>query len=96
MGLWRLYAVDYTSKIASYQEYRDLANIYDFPFAFLDSKGAFIKNCGAKISMLSGSGPAVFGLFSEEKAAEDCCKKLCDMGISAYLCETTDKGIVIE
>ena len=55
-----------------------------------------IKLSGAKVSMLSGSGPAVFGLFSDEARADECCKKICDMGISAYLCETTNQGIIIE
>ena len=51
---------------------------------------------GAEISMLSGSGPAVFGLFNDEQMADNCCKKLCDSGVTAYLCEMTDCGIAIE
>lgn len=56
----------------------------------------FMKECGAKASMLSGSGPAVFGLFSDEDAANECCKKICEMKVSAYLCKTTSQGIIIE
>lgn len=55
-----------------------------------------IKDCGAEKAMLSGSGPAVFGMFYDEQGADGCCRTLCDMGISAYLCETTDKGIELE
>ena len=55
-----------------------------------------IADCGADVAMLSGSGPAVFGLFCEEKVAEECCKKLCDMGVSAYLCFMADSGIIFE
>lgn len=55
-----------------------------------------MKECGAQAAMLSGSGPAVFGLFADEQKADACCKKLCDVGVSAYLCETTDSGIIIE
>ena len=55
-----------------------------------------IADCGADVTMLSGSGPAVFGLFCEEKVAEECCKKLCDMGVSAYLCLMADGGIIFE
>ena len=55
-----------------------------------------MNSSGALGSMLSGSGPAVFGLFENQEKAENCCKALCDAGITAYLCETVDKGIIIE
>lgn len=40
-------------------------------------------NCGAFGASLSGSGPAVFGIFDSEKSAENCVKTI---GASAYLC----------
>ncbi|MBR5451803.1 MAG: hypothetical protein IKV36_02285 [Clostridia bacterium] len=55
-----------------------------------------MKEFGAQAAMLSGSGPAVFGFFADEQKADACCKKLCDCGVSAYLCGTTDSGIIIE
>ncbi|MBR3966649.1 MAG: 4-(cytidine 5'-diphospho)-2-C-methyl-D-erythritol kinase [Clostridia bacterium] len=51
-----------------------------------------IKSCmlnsGAVISMMSGSGPSVFGIFTEEKQAENAKKSLISAGANAYICKT--------
>ena len=51
-----------------------------------------IKSCmlnsGAVVSMMSGSGPSVFGIFTEEKQAENAKKSLISAGANAYICKT--------
>ncbi len=42
---------------------------------------------GAEHSMMSGSGPSVFGIFSSKEKATDACVALTGMGAVAYLCE---------
>ena len=41
---------------------------------------------GAKASMMSGSGPSVFGIFEELSAAERVCETLTAMGAAAFVC----------
>ncbi len=41
---------------------------------------------GAVCSMMSGSGPSVFGVFLDSGSAEQACRKLCDMGAAAFVC----------
>lgn len=43
---------------------------------------------GALCSMMSGSGPSVFGVFSDEKSAEDAREALLRLGAKAYKCTT--------
>ena len=50
----------------------------------------------AKAAMLSGSGPAVFGIFNREDTAKAVCEALVAAGVSAYLCKTEKVGIRIE
>ena len=47
-----------------------------------------LLHCGAVSAAMSGSGPAVFGLFSDEAAAKDACQALTAAGIKAFLCKT--------
>ncbi len=42
---------------------------------------------GAEFSMMSGSGPSVFGIFLSEEKATDARNALVDMGAVAHLCE---------
>ena len=50
---------------------------------------------GAKASMMSGSGPTVFGLFESESDAEKCRAELEKSGLvkSVHLCKTADRGV---
>lgn len=52
-----------------------------------------MKNSGAALSRMSGSGSAVFGLFSESKNAESCQKRLSGLGFFAEICEFAEKSI---
>ena len=42
---------------------------------------------GATLSMMSGSGPSVFGLFAHREAAQAACDGLVARGVTAHLCE---------
>ena len=53
-----------------------------------------MRKCGADATCMSGSGPTVFGLFSEKEKAEQCCEKLCKKYENVYLCKPVNKGIV--
>ena len=45
-----------------------------------------MRQCGAVRSMMSGSGPAVFGVFEDAIAAEQACTSLQEIGMKAYVC----------
>lgn len=51
-----------------------------------------MKNGGAALAQMSGSGSAVFGLFSDKENAESCCKKLVSSGFFAEICEFAQNG----
>ncbi len=53
-----------------------------------------MRKCGADACCMSGSGPSVFGLFSDKEQAEDCYNKLARKYDSVYLCKPTNKGII--
>lgn len=53
-----------------------------------------MRKCGADAACMSGSGPTVFGLFSEKEKAEQCYEKLCKKYEDVYLCKPVNKGIV--
>lgn len=52
-----------------------------------------MNSYGAALSQMSGSGSAVFGLFSDKDNAESCRKKLSEYGFFAEICEFSEKGI---
>lgn len=54
-----------------------------------------MKKQGADAALMSGSGPTVYGIFSSEKKAEDCCKKLKKSFVETYLTVPVSKGIEI-
>lgn len=53
-----------------------------------------MRKCGADATCMSGSGPTVFGLFSEKEKAEDAYDKLKRKYDNVYLCKPTNMGIV--
>ncbi len=53
-------------------------------------KAAMMK-AGAIRSMMSGSGPSVFGVFSTLSDAERACEALCQMGAAAFVCHPCKK-----
>lgn len=56
-------------------------------------KEKMIEN-GARFSLMSGSGPSVFGIFENEDKLISAKKALIDMGAEVYSCAFADFGIV--
>ncbi len=52
-----------------------------------------LYSLGAEFSMMSGSGPSIFGIFNSEQNARSACNELRDRGISAHYCTTANTGI---
>lgn len=42
---------------------------------------------GALGAIMSGSGPSVFGIYDNINDAERVCRRLCDDGVTAFICE---------
>ncbi len=55
-----------------------------------------MKKCGADFSMMSGSGPSVFGIFPYEEAAKMAVDTLLARGIFAYSCTPVGKYRIYE
>lgn len=55
-----------------------------------------MKGCGAKGASMSGSGPSVFGIFSEKGEAEDCADVLKERYEEVFVCRPLDRGCTIE
>lgn len=53
-----------------------------------------MRKCGADACCMSGSGPTVFGLFSDKEKAETCVEKLSKKYKNVYLCKPVNKGVV--
>lgn len=49
---------------------------------------ARLLECGATLSLMSGSGPAVFGIFDTEESAQRAAEMLKNSGIRAYFAKT--------
>lgn len=52
-----------------------------------------MRKCGADVACMSGSGPTVFGLFSDENKAKDCYEKLSNKYNQVYICKPSKSGI---
>lgn len=50
-----------------------------------------MKEYGAKNAMMSGSGPSVFGIFNDRKAADTICSKLIESGSESKVCIPINK-----
>lgn len=53
-----------------------------------------MRKCGADACCMSGSGPTVFGIFSDKEKAENCYEKLSKKYTEVYLCKPVDKGVI--
>lgn len=49
-------------------------------------RNAMIES-GAIRAMMSGSGPSVFGVFTDEQSAKKVCEKISEIGVASYICE---------
>lgn len=52
-----------------------------------------MRNCGALCSQMTGSGPSVFGIFTDEKAARLCAKKLAGSVKDVFVIKPADSGL---
>ena len=52
----------------------------------VDTIKRVMREHGAMRAMMSGSGPAAFGVFGEQKEAEEACSALQNMGFLAFVC----------
>ncbi len=53
-----------------------------------------MRKCGADATCMSGSGPTVFGIFSDKDKAENCFEKLNKKYKEVYLCKPVNKGVI--
>lgn len=53
----------------------------------------FMRSHGADLTLMSGSGPTVYGLFSDRKSAETCAAELKRQFPETVLCETVGRGV---
>ena len=53
-----------------------------------------MRKCGADACCMSGSGPTVFGIFSDKEKAQQCREKLCKKYENVYLCKPVNSGVI--
>lgn len=63
--------------------------------AEIDSIENTMKKYGAMVSMMSGSGPTVFGFFKNESMAKKCAKELRKNYIQTFVTKSSNKGVDI-
>ena len=70
---------------------RNLYNIFEEPILSTRPVAAKLKSvmleCGALGAMMSGSGPSVFGIFTDESAVKLACEKINQLGITPHICK---------
>lgn len=54
-----------------------------------------MRECGSKLSLMSGSGPTVYGVFEEEKDAEKCAEKLKGFIKDVFVAKPVKQGLEI-
>ncbi len=54
-----------------------------------------MRRCGSRFSMMSGSGPTVFGLFDRAEDAERCASELRGFVPDVFVCAPTAQGLAI-
>lgn len=55
---------------------------------------SIMRKCGADACLMSGSGPTVFGLFSNEKKADECYNELIKKYKNVFKCSPVNQGII--
>lgn len=61
----------------------------------IDKIEDIMNKFGARISMMSGSGPTVFGFFKDESDAKKCAKELRKKYIQTFVTKCSNKGVDI-
>lgn len=54
-----------------------------------------MRECGASLALMSGSGPTVFGLFARETDAKRCALRLQDRFSDVHLCKPVSCGVEV-
>ncbi len=54
-----------------------------------------MRQSGAKLSLMSGSGPTVYGVFENEKDAEKCAEKLKEFINDVFIAQPVEQGLEI-
>ena len=54
-----------------------------------------MASCGADLSLMSGSGPTVFGIFKDKGMAEGCARSLEEYCDQVFVCRPVSKGCEI-
>ena len=67
--------------IPNYNIFEDVVKLEEIPRI----KEIMAKN-GAEYTLMSGSGPSVFGKFNDGEKAKAVCEKLLDDGYTAFVC----------
>lgn len=69
---------------------KNLYNIFEEPILSARPVAAKLKStmleCGAIGAMMSGSGPSVFGIFTNERAAKLACERIENLGVTPHVC----------
>ena len=69
---------------------KNLYNIFEAPILSARPVAARLKStmleCGALGAMMSGSGPSVFGIFTDKDAATLACEKIEALGVIPFVC----------
>ena len=72
-----------------------LYNIFEEPILSVRPVASKLKStmlkCGAIGAMMSGSGPSVFGIFTDSASAMLACKKIETLGVTPFVCTPTGK-----
>lgn len=63
-----------------------LYNIFEITGRFSPEIKEIMQSCGARGTLMSGSGSSVFGIFKDDSAAELAKEKLTEKGYRAFLC----------
>lgn len=76
--------------------YRFFGNLFEQAVRLeeVDSIKQIMNASGALSAVMTGSGSAVFGLFSDMQTASDCAEKLSQKGFFAEVCETVSESFI--
>jgi 4-diphosphocytidyl-2-C-methyl-D-erythritol kinase len=69
-----------------------LYNIFEITGRFSPEIKEIMHSCGARGTLMSGSGSSVFGIFKDDSAAELAKEKLTEKGYRAFLCRPVKKA----
>lgn len=88
---------DMLEKLRGEDKFSGMFNIFEEVILPIRPEAAEVKqtilSVGADFAMMSGSGPSVFGIFSDENKSLAAVDKLRDMGAEAHACRPMGQGV---